>query len=198
MILFLFQGTQAVGALFWGAAADLLGLTAAVLIAAGVMAISALGLLRRGLYPSAGIEPEPVAGSVPESGPSDAAASGDVMVQIDHLVASCAQEDFFMAMQRLRLSRLRLGARRWTLFADPSRPGHYVECYVVTGWAEYVAQETDRLTVPERQLRDRVAELATVGEPRVLVEVRPTSRRQALRSYVHDPGPVVNTGSGHA
>ena len=198
MILFLFQGTQAVGALFWGAAADLLGLTTAVLIAAAVMLLSALGLLRRGLYTSAGIEPEPVAGSVPESAPPHTAASGDVMVQVDHLVAPAAEDDFYAAMQRLRLSRLRLGARRWTLFADPSRPGRYVECYVVEGWAEYVAQETDRLTVPERRLRDRVADLATVGEPRVLVEVRPTSRRQALRSYVHDPGPFVNTGSGHA
>jgi MFS family permease len=197
MILFLFQGTQAVGALFWGAAADLLGLTAAVLIAAGAMLLSAVGLLRRGLYPSAGIEPEPVAGSVPESAPSDAAASGDVMVQIDHLVAPAAHEDFFAAMQRLRLSRLRLGARRWTLFADPGCPGRFVECYVVTGWAEYVAQETDRLTVPERQLRNRVAGLATVGEPRVLVEARPTTRRQALRSYVHEPIPTATTGSGH-
>jgi MFS family permease len=199
MILFLFQGTQAVGSLVWGAAVDLLGLRSAVLVAAVAMVLSALGLLRRGLYPSVGIEPEPAAARVSTVAPHGAGTSGDVMVEVDHSVAPADEDDFFTAMQRLRLSRLRLGARRWTLFADPRSPGHYVECYVVGGWAEYVAQETDRLTVPERQLRDRVAGLAEVGEPRVLVEARPTSRRQALRSYVHDPVPAstADTGSSH-
>jgi MFS family permease len=198
MILFLFQGTQALGALLWGAAVDLVGLRTAILLAATVMALSAVGLLRRGLYPSAGIEPEPAVGLVTLPTPPGAATSGDVMVEVNYRVAPTEEEEeFFTAMQRLRLSRLRLGARRWTLFTDPSRPGQYVECYVVGGWTEYVAQETDRLTVPERQLRDRVATLADVAEPRVLVEARPASRRQALRSYVHDPAPSPNPETGN-
>jgi hypothetical protein len=63
---------------------------------------------------------------------------------------------FLEAVEPLRLSRLRLGAAGWELLVDPNQPDRYVETFPVGSWADYVASETVRLTVPEHRLRQRV------------------------------------------
>jgi len=153
LLLFLFQGTQAVGSLLWGVAADLVGLPAALVAAAALMVVSIAVLLSAGLGSSAGIEPD--LAEVDDALHRDlgAAHDGALVVRYDYQVESSRTAEFAETMAALRLSRLRLGARAWRLRPDPSRPGRFVETYRVSSRDELLEQESVRLTVPELRLR---------------------------------------------
>jgi len=182
LILLAFQGCQAGGALLWGAAADLAGIQWALGGAAALMGLAALGFLRHGLYPSVGIEPEPAATLGPAMS-SGLAPDAAIRVEVTYLPVPGQLAAFLEAVDALRLSRLRLGADGWELLVDPAEPDAYVETFPVASWADYVAAETVRLTVPEQRLRERVR-LLLHHEPvtRVLVrELHDRSTRGALR-----------------
>lgn len=179
LILLVFQGTQAVGSLMWGALTDSLGLQVALVIAAALLAGSALSLVLVGLGTEAGIEPvlsvevgrvsagvgpalDPVDGATSDTGPGD----GPVEVRYLYRVDDERRADFVAAMRDLRRSRLRLGGSVWRVEAVPGRPGEYVESYRVAGPAAFAEQERVRLTVPEAALRGRVREcVAWVSGP---------------------------------
>jgi hypothetical protein len=182
LILLAFQGCQAVGALLWGAVADLAGIQWALGCAGALMGLAALGFLRHGLYPSAGIEPEPAA----TIGPAFAGRiepDAAIRVEVTYVPSAGQLAVFLEAVGALRMSRLRLGAGRWELLVDLAEPDAYVETFLVGSWADYVAAETVRLTVPELRLRERVR-LSLQREPvtRVLVrEPHDRSTRGAVR-----------------
>jgi MFS family permease len=168
-IMLMFQGSQAVGAIVWGVLADLLGLVSAVSMAAALMVVAAFGVLRRGIFPSEGIAPEP-SGVV---GPDDlTGGSGDrrIVIETTYLVAERNVSDFRRELEQVRRSRLRLGALRCTVMEVVDIPGTYVEYSTFSDWNDYVSQETERLTVPEQRLRQRVsATLRSAPVTRVLV-----------------------------
>lgn len=177
LILLAFQGSQAVGALLWGAAADLVGTQWALGAAAALMGFAALGFLRHGLHPSEGIEPDPADTVVPSLG-DGGLPEGAIRVESTYVPSSGQATAFLDAVASLRLSRLRLGAAAWELLVDPARPGEYVETFSFASWADYVAAETVRLTVPEQRLRVRVRDLI-VDDPTTRVRVRAPDDRAA-------------------
>lgn len=160
LLLFLFQGTQAVGSLLWGVAADLLGLPAALVTAAGVMLVSILVLLRAGLGSSVGIEPDPAEPDEALHAVLATAHDGQLVVRYAYEVSPGRGDEFARGMAQLRLSRLRLGARHWSLGPHPERAGTFVETYWVSGREELLEQETVRLTAPEQRLRAAVRSVA--------------------------------------
>jgi predicted MFS family arabinose efflux permease len=170
LILLAFQGCQALGALLWGVAADLAGIEWALCGAAALMGLAALGFLRNGLHPSAGIEPEPADVVAPSLG-NDVLPEGAIRVEVTYVPRTGQVAAFLEAIEALRLSRLRLGAGGWELLVDLAVPGAYVETFPVGSWADYVAAETVRLTVPEQRLRERVR-LLLQHEPNTRVLVR--------------------------
>ena len=137
------------------------------------MGLAALGFLRHGLYPSAGIEPDPADAIVPSLG-SDVLPEGPIRIEVTYVPKPEQVTAFLDAIDALRLSRLRLGARGWELLVDPAAPGAYVESFPVGSWADHVAAETVRLTVPEQRLRERV---------RLLLRQEPTTRVLIRESY---------------
>jgi hypothetical protein len=176
LILLAFQGCQALGGLGWGMVADVVGLPGALGGAAALMAVAASGFLRRGLLPSEGIAPEPAAVPVPAS-IQGVDTGRPLRVEVHYRPSPATLAEFLDALERLRQSRLRLGAGGWELLVDPGCPRTYVEAFPVASWEEYVASETVRLTVPELRLRERVHVLLE-EEPRtrVLVHARPLRR----------------------
>lgn len=177
LILLAFQGSQAVGALLWGAAADLFGTQWALGAAAALMGSAAVGFLRHGLHPSGGIEPDPSEAVAPSLG-GGALPEGAIRVELTYVPAAGQATPFLDAVASLRLSRLRLGAAAWELLVDPARPGEYVETFSFGSWTDYVAAETVRLTVPEQRLRVRVRDLI-VGDPTTRIRVRALNDRPA-------------------
>ena len=198
VILLMFQGTQAVGSLVWGAVSDLAGLEAALLTAGAAMVVSAVSLLVIGLGAETGIEPvlysavagappvvgtAPVMGAVPLAGPGTVAGScarAPVEVRYTYLVDDERRAEFESAVRALRRSRLRLGGRDWHLELRAGRPRTYVETYRVGSAGEFAEQEHDRLTVPETRLRRRVHDAASsVSGPEL--RVSPTGSREDRR-----------------
>jgi len=167
LILLAFQGCQALGGLLWGVTADIVGVRWALAAAAVLMGVAASGFLRRGLYPSEGIEPDRADGLPPSLGGAVDAARA-IRVEVTYVPTAGQEAAFFEAVEALRLSRMRLGAGGWELLVDPARPSTYVESFPVGTWADYVAAETVRLTVPEHRLRERVR-LLLDQEPRTRV-----------------------------
>jgi len=173
LILLLFQGSQAVGSMVWGNVADRVGPSGALIAAAVVMGGTALGFLRHGLYTSVGIEPKPAV-ITETAGRRDLDPRQQIRVEVTYVPRADRDAEFRDAVEQLRLSRLRLGALAWELLVDPAEPGTYVESFPVASWADHLAAETERLTVPEQRLRDRV-HTALAREPHTRILLRQTS-----------------------
>lgn len=156
LLLMLFQGTQAVGALLWGAVADVLGVGPALLVAAAMLTAYALALLGVGMRSSTGIEPLLATPDPAVEALVGEAGEGELLVRHEYVVAAAARDDFRRAIDALRLSRLRTGARSWEVVPDLERPDTWLETYLVRDRDLLREQETSRLTVPELRLRDAV------------------------------------------
>lgn len=170
-IMLMFQGSQAVGAIMWGVLADFVGLVPAVATAAVLMIVAAAGVLRRGIFPSEGIAPDPAvfeAVAPPEAGYGDR----QVVIETTYVVAPENRAHFIRDIEALRRSRLRLGALRCTVMQAAQQPDTYVEYCTFSAWADYISQETERLTVPEKRLREGVA-VSLMSEPAIRVLVVP-------------------------
>ncbi len=161
LLLMLFQGTQAVGALAWGVVADVVGIERALGLAASLLVVYSVTLIAAGLRTSVGIEPVPATPDAAIAEIVREASEGELVVRFEYDVAATDHSTFRDAMGDLRRSRLRLGARSWLLEPDPARPCTFVESYRVRDRTLLLEQETTRLTVPEQRLRDVVRALAT-------------------------------------
>jgi MFS family permease len=181
-LLMLFQGTQAVGALVWGAVADVVGIQRALGLAACLLLVYAVTLVAAGLRTSVGIEPTPATPDAAIAELVREAAEGELLVRFEYDVAATEHRRFRGAMEDLRRSRLRLGARTWSLQLDPARPCTFVESYRVRDRGLLLEQETTRLTVPEQRLRDVVRALTTRASGPALTPVRadPSATEEAM------------------
>lgn len=175
LILLAFQGCQALGGLAWGVLADLVGLSSALGAAAVLMTIAASGFLLHGLHPSHDIAPDLAQIATPTL--SGVELERPVRIEVTYRPADGEVGAFLEAIGALRLSRRRLGAGGWELLVDPEHPDRYIETFPMDSWADHVASETVRLTVPEHRLRERVR-LLLCEEPstRVLLDAQIVER----------------------
>jgi MFS family permease len=163
LYLLTFQGGMAAGSTLWGAVTAHAGISSALLCAGGAL-ILGLAAIRR--YPLNGVEeldltpsahwPEPTV--MMKLDPQD----GPVLVTVEYRVDPERAPEFTSAMQAVRQQRLRDGALRSGLYADPADPGRYVETFVVESWAEHLRQH-ERVTVSDRVAEER-ARAFHIGE----------------------------------
>jgi hypothetical protein len=118
-------------------------------------------LIRAGLGSSAGIEPDLTEIDEAVHQQLHEAGEGELVVRYDYVVQPAAGDQFAEAMARLRLSRLRLGARAWRLQPHPRHPHSYLETYRVSSRQDLLEQESVRLTIPEERLRLAARQVAT-------------------------------------
>ena len=161
LLLFLFQGTQAIGSLAWGLVADAIGLSGSLIVATALMLCSIAILLHAGLGSSVGIEPDPAEIDEAWRRQLDVDHEGELLIRYEYTVDPDQNGDFLAAVEQLRMSRLRLGAREWKLWRHPELAGGFVETYRVTSREDWWEQESVRLTVPEQRLRTAVHLTAT-------------------------------------
>lgn len=182
-LLMLFQGTQAVGALAWGAVTDVVGIEHALGLAAALLLLYSVTLVAAGLRTSVGIEPVPATPDAVIAELVREAAEGELLVRFEYDVSAAEHTPFRDAMADLRRSRLRLGARSWSLEPDPDRPCTFIESYRVRDRSLLLEQETTRLTIPEQRLRDVVRALTTRANGPALTPVRAAS---TTKEAMHD------------
>ncbi len=159
-------GSQALGALVFGALADLLGLVQALLIAAGSAAIAAASIRIWPFLDTSGMDrstvvfwPEPQLAS-----DIDANNGAPITVTISYRVPPANQRPFVDAMSRVRGSRLRTGAISWALYRDGEHDDTFIELFIVPSWEEHLRQHHERLTGTDRDYQQHATALSE-GEP---------------------------------
>jgi MFS family permease len=154
--LLTFFGSTAAGSLVWGTVATHVGISTALLIAAGALGggliLSPFFKMRIGdqldLSPSLHwTDPAVVAEPHPESGP--------ILVLTEYEVEPERAEEFLAAVKHLGEIIKRDGASRWGVFQDPSMPRRFVHTFLVESWAEHLRQHA-RITKEDKIIQDRV------------------------------------------
>jgi predicted MFS family arabinose efflux permease len=149
--LLVFQGGSAVGSFVWGELAGWASLTTALLTAAGLLAAGVLTLRRLPLLEGR-IDPTvsdawPQPNLVVEPAPQD----GPVLVQVDYEVSAENAGAFVRAMAQVEHSRRRTGATTWGLYQDAARPERFIETFTLSSWSEHLAQHHARYTGVDRE-----------------------------------------------
>jgi MFS family permease len=140
-------GSTAAGSALAGAAASLFGVLPVMVVAGVLTAASAVLLGLRPLPALAGRDRTPMpATDVPPVAEHDLALHGDLLVLTRWHVAAPEVGGFLNAMDALGRSRLRTGAREWTLHRDREDAGTWVEVFRVGSWQEHLDQQTVRRT----------------------------------------------------
>ena len=159
------QASLALGSVLWGALASAGGTRVALATSATVMFL--LHVLNRRVHVAMGNEADvtpalqlPDLAIAVEPLPND----GPVLIQIEYQIADEQRVDFLRAIHAVEATRRRNGAASWRVFRDVEEDGRFVERYVITSWAEYVRLRT-RMTMADRKLQDRVAELQKPDTP---------------------------------
>ncbi len=159
--LTVFFGSQAVGALVWGAIAVPFGLKATFLMAAGLMAAGAATFRMWQLIDTSGRDRSPAAfWPEPQLALAADPDDGPVVVRTIYTIAADREEEFRRTMARVRLSRLRTGATQWGLFRDGESPHQFVELFVVASWEQHIRQHSDRFTSDDQAIDAEVKGLS--------------------------------------
>jgi MFS family permease len=158
--LIAFQGATALGSLWWGFV-SLLGLRQALLSAGIGMLLSLLLAIRYPLNTIAAVNtaPAPPWPAPPPVDPSQQETS-PALITIRYEVEPSRSLEFRKVMHRLELSRRRYGAICWGLFADPARPGAYMEQFLVESWLEHRRQH-ERTVADDRALQEIIGDMQT-------------------------------------
>ncbi|WP_173162636.1 MFS transporter [Phytohabitans suffuscus] len=161
-----FAGGQALGALAWGAMAELVGIQMTFLVAAGIMILDAVALalwplpdLREVDRQPAVIWPEVSLGVRPEP------QAGPVLVTATYTIAPEREQEFMEAMRLVRGTRMRTGATRWGLFRVGEEPHRFVEVFQLATWDEHLRQHGTRFTSADQE-SERRAKGMSEEEPR--------------------------------
>jgi MFS family permease len=163
------MGGSAAGAAVWGQVATVGSVRGAMLLAAVSGVLTMLGAQR--LLADKEIE-EDLTPSRALKAPTVAAApeSGGVVTMIEYHIDPAKAQEFTLLMQESRRSRLRQGARAWSLLRDISDPGRYVEQIVDESWTEHL-RRFERLTAADLDLRDRKLAFHSRPEPPVVTRM---------------------------
>jgi len=157
------------GTVFWGAAADRLGIRIALLLTG--MALAA-GLMTKTRFPlRAGNEDVDVSPSMHWPLPTllvkPEFEQGPVLVQIEYKIDPKHQDEFSHAMKDLSIIRKRDGAFFWGLFRHDVYPDIYIEAFMIDSWAEHLRQH-ERITVADRSVEDRAFSFHIGNKPPVV------------------------------
>ena len=157
-------GSFAIGSAFWGAMSGLIGLSAALTVAAVCMAMGPLMARRFPLRMGDAQQVTPVSSweelflsyePDPEAGP--------VAVEMGYRVHPGNAVDFLDAISQLRAPRRRDGATFWRIYRDLGDPSRYVERFIVTSWADYLHQRA-RATLADQEIEAHVRSFLLEGE----------------------------------
>ena len=161
------MGGTALGAALWGQIASITSVPTSLIVAA-ITGVVAMLLVQRLSSSDRQIEEDlspSQAFKAPEA--TMAPEAGRVVVTIEYIIQPGQAEEFRQLMQESRRSRMRQGARGWSLLHSMSQPERFVEQIIDESWTEHL-RRFDRVTAYDVSLRDRkLAFHVGEGPPRV-------------------------------
>jgi MFS family permease len=159
------MGSFALGSAWWGAVAELLGVSATLSVAA-LCLLASMRLARH--YPLRALDASEVTQAaswgellVLDEPPPEA---GPVAVEIAYQVRSTDAAAFLDTLALLRAPRRRDGATFWRAYRDLGGSGRYVERFIVASWLDYLRQRA-RATVADHDLEERLRAFQMAGIP---------------------------------
>jgi hypothetical protein len=149
-------GGIAVGAWFWGHAAQSLGVGGALVASGAALAVTMLLGWFMPLHSDAYHDLE-AAGLAhePEVALALTLRSGPVVIEVDYRVDPTSARQFYGAMLDLELARKRNGAFDWSLARDMADPSLWVERFNCPTWGDYLRLRS-RFTHADRALQETV------------------------------------------
>jgi MFS family permease len=152
--LLVFFGGMALGSAFWGALANRIGISSALMAAAITLLVgmSLAFFYKLPLGIELDLEPslhftDPIVVTDPHL------KDGPVLITVDYTIEKDDVPEFAKVMRSVGRIRRRDGAVRWRLFQDTADPKHYVETFLVESWGEHMRQHA-RLTNEDRTILD--------------------------------------------
>jgi hypothetical protein len=178
-----FLGSQAIASPIWGLITQHSSLRVAVLAAAALVGLSAVGGLVLTVPENQHLDRTPVA----YWGPATVALepepdAGPIVVSIEYEVSADQEADFLLAMESMRRSRLRSGASRWDLYRVGESPDLFLEQFQVPTWREHQRQHDGRLTAEDQAIED-AAFAHIVGAPRAQHLLPPETPRNSFSPH---------------
>ncbi len=156
------------GSLLWGAVAASAGVQAGFALAGAALLVMTAATSRLCLPAGHGHDQAPSCRWPADRLAGDPTrADGSVLVTVEYHVDPGSAAAFTDAMAEVRTFRLRDGAMKWDLFSDPSRPGRYLESFLVVSWTEHLRQHA-RLTQSDRAVEARARRFHTGAQPPVV------------------------------
>ncbi len=138
-------GGMALGSWVWGAGADAYGVPLALGGSAAVMILCAAVGLRLPLPAFSSLDLSPIDKfREPMLRLDLKARSGPILVMVDYVIDQSNVPQFLEAMAKRRRTRIRDGARQWTLLRDLENPELWSESYHVPTWIEYIRHNQRR------------------------------------------------------
>lgn len=163
--MLVFFGGLAGGSALWGAVAEPLGLSKALLVSAAGMIVGLAATFRIHLKSGEGLNlapsrqwPAPIVSHDPEL------EHGPVLVEVRYEIDPARADDFAAAMRGVRRIRLRDGALQWGLFVDSADPRLYTEVFLVKSWIEHLRQH-ERVTHADRDVETQARAFHVGAEP---------------------------------
>lgn len=155
IFVMVFFGSMSVGSITWGQTATLLGLPAALALAAAGALVAIPLTWRWKLQQGSGLDLAPSTHwPAPLVDGEVAHDRGPVMVTIEYRVEPIQAEAFVATLDELSYERRRDGAYAWGLFEDAAQPGRYLEYFLVASWLEHLRQH-ERVTRADQDIQTR-------------------------------------------
>jgi MFS family permease len=166
--LLVFQGGMALGSFGWGILAQHSGVRWALVWAGAGLLLTVTLSHRFALQPGLALDLRP-AGNWPEPHitPEESSSTTPVLVTIEYEIDRAHVDEFAREMRKMERVRRRTGALQWGLLTDATRPGKYLEEFLIESWIEHLRQ-LERFTAADKAVEDRILALHKgAGPPRV-------------------------------
>ena len=156
-------GALTIGSAVWGELAVLIGLPAALLLAAAGAMIAVPLTWRWKLHTGATVDLSPsMHWPAPITSHPIEPDRGPVLVTVEYHIDPKNREPFLHALAASARERRRDGAYDWGIFEDPAHDGRFIETFLTDSWLEHLRQH-ERVTKADRLL-EQVVRRFQIGE----------------------------------
>ncbi len=169
--LMVFFGSMSLGSLVWGLIASEIGISSALLIAAGTLAIGTFFTRNYDLNQGKVLDlspsthwPEPIVVVDSKCEEDMLLERSPVMVTVEYKVGKADVKEFLSLMYQLERVRKQYGAYTWNILQESNDPEVFVEQFMDVSWLDHLRHHK-RITSKDAELQEQIHALHKGDEP---------------------------------